>query len=317
MMAEQINDPFDQLVAAGDAAVPVIEEDRAERYFFYAGDEPNLPEPGGLRVQSKCIANQIIRRCQVAPCLSAQVWARIEEIPEGRLIRGSENIRQGFGQYWEFAGPVAQGLLFDYGNALDSGRNWGLIEIAPNLLRGKDWRAVGRLGLTKTFFPDYPKIPATNGGVYNQITAVMNQIDSNTHPSLKWSEGNTDSTALRDLYLAVGADMLKAVEAADRFQQDSVASVNIAVTLPSTEPGYKREFDDRDRLFSQRTGVELAINSLRQQLAKPQAAASPAPLDTNLIAAVAAAVVQATRQDAVQPETAQVEEKKVQPKKAA
>lgn len=315
-MAEQHNDPFDQLAASGEAAAPVIEEDRAERYFFYAGDEPGLPEPGGMRVQSKCIANQTIRRCQVTPCLSAQVWARIEEIPEGRLIRGSENIRQDFGQYWEFAGPVAQGLLFDYGNALDSGRNWGLIELAPHLLRGKDWKAVGRLGLTKTFFPTYPNIPETNAGVYDQITSVMNQIDKNSHPSLKWSEGNADSTAMRDLYLAVGADMLKAVEAADRYQQDAVAAVNIAVTLPSTEPGYKREFDDRDRLFSQRTGVELAINSLRQQLAKPQAP-QPAPLDTNLIAAVAAAVVQATRQEPAQPEPQPVEEKKPQPKKAA
>jgi hypothetical protein len=34
--------------------------------------------------------------------------------------------------------------------------------------------------------------------------------------------------------------------------------------LPSTEPGYKRSFDERDRLYSKRTGVALAVNSLRQ-----------------------------------------------------
>jgi len=260
-------------------ATPVdVVEDRRERYFFYPGDEPGLPAPGGISVQSLSIPNKLIRRCEVTPCLTVQVPARMQEIPDGSRIRGTEEYSRGIAKYWLYSGSECSNLLEQYGNMLDAAHNWGLVEL--DVLRGMPVGEVAKLHVTETFFPEYPRIPETNADVMRQINAALDRI-------------RVTDTPARTLLLAIGQKMLDAVEAAHRHMTDVIAATNIAVTLPSTEPGYKRNFDERDRLFSLRTGIPLAINSLREQVAEKV----PAGIDPNTVATIVAATVAAINQN--------------------
>ncbi len=254
-----------------------VVEDRRERYFFYPGDEPGLPAPGGLSVQSLSIPNKLIRRCEVTPCLTVQVPARMQEIPDGSRIRGTEDYARGIAKYWLYSGSEAANLIEQYGNQLDAAHNWGLVEL--DMLRGVPVAEVASLRITETFFPRYPLIPETNAELIKQISAVIERLTVAEIPG-------------RTLLLSIGQKMIDAVESAHRHMVDVVSATNIAVTLPSTEPGYKRNFDERDRLFALRTGIPLAINSLRDQVAEKV----PAGIDPNTVATIVAATVAAINQ---------------------
>lgn len=256
----------------------VIPEDRRERYFFFAGDEPGAAHPGGMSVNTPCIPNRVIRRCQVTPCVTVQWPARIPEIPEGRLIQGTQNFshrisdegllrivtREGFAKYWLYAGPEAQTLIYEYGNKGNPGKSWGLVELAEDYLRGRAWKDVRDLHLTETFFPMWPDIPKTNTEVLDVLQQRMKEVPKEIGSGGQWVRTDGRVVKLLDVYMQVAADMEWAIISANEYQSDMVSAANLAVTLPSTEPGYKRNFDLRDKLFSDRTGVELAVNSLRQ-----------------------------------------------------
>lgn len=242
----------------------IAAEDKRERYFFYAGDEPGRTHPGGLSVNTPCVPYKVIRRCQVTPCISRQIPARIEEIAEGARIAGTVGFRLGFAKYWLASGPEADGLLSDYGNRGDFARNWGLIELLPEKLTGMIYPEYARLHINEAVFPQWPDIPEANQGVMDHLFEMNALIEKNEHPWFTWNLNASETIYHRDIYLACIPQMLMAVEAAQQFQAEVVRNSNMAVTLPSTEPGYKRNFDDRDRLYSKRTGVALAINSLRQ-----------------------------------------------------
>lgn len=251
--------------------VPYVEaEDRRARYFFYAGDEPGRLYPGGLSVNTLCVPNKLIRRCQVTPCVS--VWStpkRKEEIPDGRMILGTQDIRPGMAQEWLYAGPEAQTLLYEYGNQGDSSKNWGLVELLPKLLTGMEWPVFRQLAITDIVFPQWPDVPDTNAGVLMHLQEMGTIITSNAHPEFKWNANDIRTIERRDIYLGCIEQMIAAVEAAQYYQSEAVTTANLAVTLPSTEPGYKKKFDERDTLFSKRTGIALAVNSLRQNTSNP------------------------------------------------
>lgn len=284
----------------------IAAEDKRERYFFYPGDEPGMKEPGGLSVNTPCIPFKRIYRCQVTPCISRQIPSRTEEIPEGARIAGTVNFRLGFSKYWLASGPEADGLLSDYGNPGDSARNWGLIELLSEKLTGMVYGDYARLHITEAIFPQWPNIPETNQGVLDHLYQMNALIENNDHSWFKWSLNNSETIFHRDIYLACIPQMLLAVEAANDFQTEIVRNSNMAVTLPSTEPGYKRNFDDRDRLYSKRTGIPLAINSLRQnssdamEMAAERIAAKLQPQvapqsDPGQVASTVTAVIQALK----------------------
>lgn len=286
--------------AEKDAAkVEYLPEDRDPRYFFYAGDEPGLLGAGGLKTQSKCVPGGILGRCAVTPCISVQVPSRLQEIPEGRLIRGTENYRPGLGKYWLYSGPEAFTLLLDYGNKAEWESNRGLIEF--DFLRGWEPSRVQALYIQDIYFPNYPSdVPDTNAAVARHVKNVQEQIMANEHPMFKWSSADGDSIVKRDIYLKAGSYMLEAVAAADRWQADKVNQSNLAITLPSTEPGYKRDFDNADVLWSRRTGVKLAVNSLRQTSMLQGVVAEHSAkngIDPEAIAAIVAATVKAMKTD--------------------
>lgn len=256
----------------------VIPEDRRERYFFFAGDEPGMNNPGGMSVSTPCVPHKVLRRCQVTPCVTVQQPARIPEIPEGRLIQGTQNfshevattgfyrmiVREGFAKYWLYAGPEAQMLIYEYGNKGNPGKSWGLVEVAEDYLRGRAWQDVRNLHLTETFFPMWPDVPATNAEVLDVLQTRMKELPKEIDRSANWVTNEGRMVKLLDVYMQAATDMEWAIIAAQEYQTSVVEATNLAVTLPSTEPGYKRNFDLRDKLFSDRTGVPLAINSLRQ-----------------------------------------------------
>lgn len=242
----------------------IAAEDKRERYFFYPGDEPGRTHPGGLSVNTPCIPYKVIRRCQVTPCISRQISARTEEIAEGARIAGTMGHRVGFAKYWLASGPEADGLLADYGNQADFQRNWGLVELLPEKLTGMNYPEYAKLHLNEALFPQWPDVAETNSGILDHLYEMNALIENNDHLWFKWSLNNSETIFQRDIYLACIPQMIMAVEAAQQHQSEIVRNSNIAVTLPSTEPGYKRNFDDRDRLYSKRTGIPLAINSLRQ-----------------------------------------------------
>jgi hypothetical protein len=265
-------------------------EDRRERYFFFAGDEPGRDYPGGLSVNTPCVPNRLIRRCQVTPCITIQWPKRIVEIPEGRRIEGTMNFRPGFAKEWLYSGPEAGMLLSDYGNPGDPARQRGLVEL--DVLLAMPWSTVRDLHITDTIFPSWPDIPKTNTEVLIHLEETGKRI----------SEDKQISIDRKKIYLACINKMSLAVSQADAYQSETVVRSNLAITLPSTEPGYKRDFDARDYLFSERTGIPLAVNSLRQNqsnmveqlVAKLQPVAPQ--VDPTTIATIAAAVVKAMRE---------------------
>jgi hypothetical protein len=261
----------------------VIPEDRRERYFFFAGDEPGRANPGGLAVSTPCVPHKILRRCQVTPCVTVQQPARIPEIPEGRLIQGTQNfsheiahngffrmvVREGFAKQWLYAGPEAEMLLYQYGNKGNPDQSWGLVEVAEAYLRGRSWQDIRNLHLTEAFFPMWPDVPKTNSEVLEVLQQRIKEVPKEIDRSKQWVATDGSLVKLLDVYMQVAVDMEWAIIAAQEFQSEMVSRANLAVTLPSTEPGYKRKFDPRDELFSKRTGVELAMNSLRQNAMGP------------------------------------------------
>lgn len=264
------SDPFADLATIAPPVPYVEAEDRRARYFFYAGDEPGRLYPGGLSVNTLCVPNKLIRRCQVTPCVS--VWSppkRKEEIPDGRMILGTQDIRPGMAQEWMYAGPEAETLLYEYGNQDNSSKNWGLVELLPKLLTGMEWPIFRQLAITEIVFPQWPDVPETNAGVLMHLQEMGAIIKNNAHPEFKWNSNDIRTIERRDIYLGCIEQMIAAVEAAHAYQTDAVTTANLNVTLPSTEPGYKKKFDERDTLFAKRTGVALAVNSLRQNTSNP------------------------------------------------
>jgi hypothetical protein len=321
-------DVFEHVI--GEMSPPqqyIAAEDKRERYFFYPGDEPGRAHPGGLSVNTPCVPYKIIRRCQVTPCISRQIPARIEEIPEGARIAGTVGFRLGFAKSWLASGPEADGLLSDYGNQADFTRNWGLVELLPDKLTGMTYMEYAKLHLNEAIFPQWPDVPETNRGVIDHLYEINTLIEGNDHPWFKWNLNQSETIYHRDIYLACIPQMIMATEAAQTFQADIVRNSNMAVTLPSTEPGYKRNFDERDRLYSKRAGIALALNSLRQntsdavEMAVERVATRLQPqiapqVDPGMFAMMAGAVVKALKDEGLLAAPAASNEQTSKPGKA-
>jgi len=293
-------------------------DNRATRYLFFAGDEPGMMAPGGMSVNTACVPNKMIFRGQVTPCVSTPIWTRKEEIPEGQMLMGSEeaaNAPKGAGKgkaaYLSYAGLEAKNLLMQYGHDSDYTAQWGLVELKA--LRGKSLEEVQALRVTSRYFPKYPAIPETNFGMIEQIESVMAQIKAGNDPN-------------KDILLQCGEEMLTACEHAQAHQERLTADSNMRVTLAADDPGYKKEFDGRDRVYAKRSGVPLATNSLRgnqsdsvAQIARAVTdSVKPQGVDPQMIASIVAATVAALRETApVVAEAAPVEDKKPAAKKVA
>lgn len=268
--------------------------DREPRYLFFAGDEPGLPTPGGLQVASLCIPRQILWRCAVTPALSAPVRMRAVEIPEGRLIDGTRD-GKGLASMLLPCGPEVDELLANYGHP-DQGqwlKRWGLVELTA--LRGMPPKEVAALNLTAFFFPSWPSLPETNKEVLAQLRERL-------------------KAATSQIQRTCGEQMIAAVEMAQEYQQRIVREGNIRVTFGETNDRFKPGFDSKDELFAQRSGVGLAINSLRgnqsdaaamnlKEILKEVLPAVQSPqLGADAIAAIVAATVQALQKVESKPE---------------
>ena len=303
-------DEFGQAAALQPGNQDQEVSNRATRYLVFAGDEPGVMTPGGMSVNTPCIPKRVIFRGQVTPCVSTPVWTRVEEIPEGQMLAGSDQVRdehhpgKGKAAYLLYAGLEAANLLTQYGHTSDSAKQWGLVELKA--LKGLALEDVKALKVTPRFFPEYPKMPETTLAMAAQIEKVRDQIEASDDPH-------------RNILLACADDMLTACTHAQEWQAQVAAESNMRVTLNPLDPGYKKAFDDKDKLFAKRAGIPLATNSMRgnqadsstqliEQIAKAMQPQAP-QIDANVISAIVAATVQALREPAAAPAP---EEKKFQ-----
>lgn len=263
---------------------------REPRYLFFAGDEPTMAVPGGLAVASPVIPNKVLWRCMVTPALSVPVRMRAVDIPEGRELDGTRDDK-GLAAMLLPCGPEVDELLAQYGHpdTAQWQKRWGLVELEE--LRGMQPRDVAKLNLNATFFPDWPEIPHTNKEVRDHLRAKLEEPKIANDPLLK----------------AIGERMIAAVEQAQAYQTKLIQQGNMRVTYPDSNDGFKPGFDSKDELFAVRSGVGLAVNSLRGN--QSDAAASSigaviekvmekfqpqqAAIDPNQIAAIVAATMQA------------------------
>lgn len=308
--------------------------DREPRYLFYAGDEPGLPTPGGLQVASPCIPRQTFWRCAVTPALSAPVRMRAVEIPEGRMIDGTQNAK-GLASMLLPCGPEVDELLAQYGHS-DQGqwqKRWGLVELTA--LRGMQPKEVAALNLTAFFFPTWPELPETNKEVLAQLRERVDEVkklapNAKGADLLKITPADFPEGSEERVLLAVGQQMVAAVEMAQEYQMRVVRDGNMRVTFGETNDRHKPGFDSKDELFAQRSGVGLAINSLRGNQSDAAAAGmgavlekvlekfqpqQQAAIDPQQIAAIVAATMQALSKGEVKPEpTAEAQTAPVVPK---
>lgn len=248
---------FDGLAEQMQAYEIVSAEDRRERYFFFAGDVGDVSGPGGMRVQSRCVPRQTLYRGMLTPVVTVRRLELTNLIPSGGAIPGSENrVKSGCSEYWVFAGPEAMTMLQEYGNGTDFTRNWGLVEVAPDMLRGLDWdKEVKPLKIQQFFFPEWPRVPETNRDMRAHIEARIAEIPKS---------GDANVAINRDLYLTVGADMLRAVEAAQSHQEYICANSNQGIAEPRGSEAHKRGFDARDEACFRRSEMIKNTQALQR-----------------------------------------------------
>jgi hypothetical protein len=268
---------------------------RITRWFFYAGDEPGHPAPGGLSVQTPCIPDRVIKRCLVTPCITTTGWGhftdKFTDIIEGNMVPNSQYIRPGFAQEWVWAGEAATELAEQYASPTRIENQWGLIELTA--LRGMEWQQVLKdLNVTGVFFPKWPyDVPDTNAEVAQVINTKRAELVAGMN------EKNKDVTTI---YIQCADEMLKAVEQAQARAADRVQLSNIRIGLPDTDPGHKKSFDQADFLYSKRSGVFLVEdlskgNPANQMRDLVKNIGDSMKMDPNSIAAIVAATVTALK----------------------
>lgn len=161
-------------------------------------------------------------------------------------------------------------------------------------------RDVAKMNLTTTFFPSWPDVPKTN----REVIALVEAKNAELLAIIEKRNG----TEREQLLLAIGTRMLAAVQQAQSYHTKLIQNGNMRVTYPDTNDSFKPGFDSKDELFALRSGVGLAVNSLRGNQSdaatqglkdvleavmskfQPQQQQS---LDPQAIAAIVAATVQA------------------------
>jgi len=264
-----VDPDFANLAQQTQAYEILAPEDKRERYFFFGGDvgdinaEPHArgvhkePGCGGMRIDSQAIPRKTFYRCLVTPCVTTRKMELINLIPTGAMVAGSaDRIKTGCGEYWINAGPEANSMIQHYGSPTDPTKNLGLIELAPDYLRGRDWeKEVKPLNLTKTFFPTWPDLPVLTKDVIAQLQDRL--LDIETTNDLRIASN-------RDLYIAVGQDMLRALEAAQVWQVGICEKTNHAVAQPRGDEAYKYRFDPLDEICFKRSGMVKNTEALRK-----------------------------------------------------
>ena len=253
----EVDPNFGNLAEQTQAYEILTPEDKRERYFFFGGDCGDVAFSGGMRVKSPCVPRQTFYRGLVTPCVTVRKMEVTNIIPQGAVIPGSENrIKTGCSEYWLNAGPEANALIEGYGNQSDFTRNLGLVELAPEFLRGKDWeKEVKPLNLTRTFFPNWPDLPVLTSDVIAQLEERLLDIETTNDPRI---------AANREMYLEVGADMLRALEAAQAWQEHICNKTNHAVSQPRGDEAYKYRFDGLDEICFKRSGLVKNTDALRR-----------------------------------------------------
>lgn len=217
MATSAFKSAFDIIEATPNELSSQEQMNREPRYLFFAGDEPNMPDPGGMMVQSPVIPGKTIWRCAVTPAISVPVKMRREEIPDGRLLDGTDN-GKGIASMLLPCGPEVDALLADYGHPdrTQWQKRWGLVELEE--LRGMAPRDVAKMNLTTTFFPSWPDVPKTN----REVIALVEAKNAELLAIIEKRNG----TEREQLLLAIGTRMLAAVQQAQSYHTKLIQNGN-------------------------------------------------------------------------------------------
>jgi hypothetical protein len=280
---------FNRLAELKPTQPPPEPEDRRERYFVFMGDFPGCPavdlgndkvNVGGTTVDTRCIPDRVLWRGLVTPCVTTPVMAPYYAIPVGRKLHGTEvydrdrNLTAA--KMLEFSGPAADDLIIALGNQNgNTEQQRGLVEIAPDLLRGRPFEEVREYNLTFMFFPNWPyDVPATHSETREKIEAAIAMLESGTHPEFAFSDDpakridskGRDTHWLKKLYLQAGEDMLRAVDQAEHWHNSVAERANVNIARSDTDSKHKDGFDGLDETAFLRTGVIKTTKQMQEMV---------------------------------------------------
>jgi len=280
---------FNRLAELKPSQPPADPEDRRERYFVFMGDFPGCPkvrlapgeavDVGGTTVDTRCIPDRVLWRGLVTPCTTTAVDAPHYAIPTGRKLAGTEKFDKDRNLFAakmnEPAGPAAQDLIDSLGNPHDLERQRGLVEVAPELLRGKSFEEVREFNLTFIFFPNWPyDVPQTHGEARAKVEEAIQLLESNQHPEFEYSDDpakrinnrNQDTQWIRKLYLQTGEAYLKAIDDAERWHNHVAEKANTNIGRSDTDAKHKDGFDPLDETAFLRTGIIKTTRQMQEMV---------------------------------------------------
>lgn len=234
---------------------------------------------GGTTVDTPCIPDRVLWRGLVTPCVTTPVKAPFYAIPQGSKLHGTEFFdrdRNLVGaQMLEFAGPAAQDMLDALGNTHDLERQRGLVEIAPEMLRGRPFEEVREYNLTFIFFPDWPfDVPATYAEARAKVEHAISLLEQNQHPDFPFSEDpakrinsrNQDTHWIKKLYLETGKAYLQAIDHAERWHTAVAERANVNIARADTDAKHKEGFDELDQVAFLRTGLIQTTKQMQEMV---------------------------------------------------
>lgn len=183
-----------------------FEDERVNRYVWYAGEDLPWPEIKGGR----------IKRCRVTPIVPFLIWERINDVPEDmrKAVRKDWMDRS----HQEAQYEIRPQGIFDA--VMGQYHLWGCRELTA--LRGMSERQVAALNIDSTFAPWHS----------DEIPKPYSQIEDHIRLTL-------GANYMTPLLRSVGQEMLASITASRAYDQTFVDAEESQKELKYTNPGLR------------------------------------------------------------------------------
>lgn len=235
-------------------SVNQVENVDAPRFFVQMGWS-------SLETDTEAIPGKTLLRGEITPCRSFRQKSNIHEIPEGMRIPGADEVdvasgdrRVIWGYYWKRALDEATRLA-ELEGKLDPNRRMGIVEVKS--LAGLRSVLYDQYDFNEIFYPDgIFNLPATNAELKAYLQARVAEFQTMNLPS-----------DLKPVLLELGAELIAAVETADKAQADRVDFAHRCMQLSPTDSSgfYKKGYDALDEESLLRTGKPRVGEALETQ----------------------------------------------------
>lgn len=199
-----------------------------------------------LQVDTNGVPNRYLLRGEITPVRSFKQKSHKFEIPEGMMIKGSEEADNDgkivYGSYWKNAYYEAQRLIDNENSATYKN---GIFEIKS--LSGIKIDLYKKVDLTRLFYPEWPVLPEKNDDLKWLLEERLVQLKY-TPPE------NIDPYWYPAIY-ELGEELIFAVDRADFIQRDRLTYTHSCMKLTPKDEGFKRQYDIVDYEMLQRTGL--------------------------------------------------------------